>query len=137
MEIDFSDSIVDQIRHEEPDLDARLEAQAEELNELQCIDPVVGQWIETYDVNYLSAAFELNDEEFAKNFPKMAYLTHDDRERIIKTFGEHIEHCPRCCRKSSYDIELDSRIERAIRKRPSGRLNKDGILKTPNEPHYY
>jgi len=120
METDITDHIVDQVRRDEPDLNARLEAHAEALDELKCIDDVVGQWIDTYDANYLSAAFALDDEAFARNFPKMVDLTRPDRERIIKTFAEHIEHCPRCCLKTSYDMELDSRIERAIRGDYSG-----------------
>src|SRR5437588_5393483 len=104
METDFSDIIVDQVRQAEPDLDARLEAQADALTERECINPTIGQWIDAYDLNYLSAAFALDDDDFAKNFPKMAHLTQPDRERIIKALAEHVEHCPRCCLKSSYDI---------------------------------
>ena len=116
MESDFSDIIVSMLRQAEPDLDARLEYQAEALQEAACTEPLLGQWIETHHVQYLLSAFALSDSDFAENFPKMAHVNEHQRKRIINAFEDHFEHCRRCSLKRGYDLELDSRIERTLRK---------------------
>ena len=134
MEYDFSDIIVQEVRQAEPDLDARLEAQAEALNELECSNVVIGRWIEEFGLEYLQAAFALNDKEFVESFPGLAHINRDDRETIIETFNHHVDACVHCSRRTSYDTELDSRINRAIH---SGHAGKDKVIETPNEPHHY
>lgn len=115
MEYDFTNLVVDQLREADPDFESRREAQADALRELPCINPTVGKWIDTYDVQYLFAAFDLTDEDFAETFPKMADLTQHDRKRILNTFETHIHHCPHCHLKRGFDLELDSRIEKVWR----------------------
>lgn len=111
--MDFDNLIIDLVRKAEPDLDSRLESQAEALNELKCTEPVLGKWIDEYDVEYLMAAFDLDDEEFASNFPAMAHLNQNDRNQIIDAFEKHFDQCPHCYLKRGYDMELNARIERA------------------------
>jgi len=113
---DFDDFIIDLVRAAEPDLDERLEKQDEELRALECTDPTLGKWITTYDVEYLLAAFNLNDEDFAENFPEMSHLNHHDRSQIIEAFENHFQHCAHCYLKRGYDMEMNGRIESVYRK---------------------
>jgi len=121
MEYDFNDNTVNKIRKSDPELTSRLEAQVEAVDELRCTNPAVGKWIDAYDVQYLFAAFALDDEDFAENFPKMAELTQHDRKRILKTFETHLDNCSHCHLKRGFDLEIDSRIERVFRE------NKDNL----------
>ena len=113
--MDFDDFIVDLVRKAEPDIDARLESQAEALKELECTDPVLGRWIDEYDVEYLIAAFNLDDDEFSSTFPAMANLNQHDRSQIIEALENHFDQCPHCFLKRGYDTEMNARIERAYR----------------------
>ena len=111
--MDFDDLIVDLVRQGEPDLDSRLESQAEALKELECTNPVLGRWIDEYDVEYLIAAFNLDDDEFSSRFPAMGHLNQHDRSQIIEAFENHFDQCPHCFLKRGYDMEMNARIERA------------------------
>ena len=113
---DFDDFIIGLVRAAEPDLDERLEKQEEALRALECTDPTLGKWITTYDVEYLLAAFNLNDEDFAENFPEMSHLNHHDRSQIIEAFEDHFLHCSHCYLKRGYDLEMNARIESVYRK---------------------
>lgn len=120
---DISDIIVEILRQAEPDLDSRLKYQAEALSEDKCTSPLIGKWIDANHVQYLFAAFALNDADFAEYFPKMAHVTEHHRKRITKTFEHHFDHCKHCSLKRGYDLELDSRIERTFRE------NRDHLLR--------
>lgn len=111
MESDFTDLLADFVRQAESDLDSRLDAQADALKDLTCTEPTLGKWVDAHDVEYMLAAFALNDDDFVEHFPSMAKITANDRNRIIKAFENHFEHCPHCHRKRSYDLEFNSRIE--------------------------
>jgi len=113
--MDFDDLIIDLVRKAEPDIDSRLESQAEALKELECTNPVLGRWIDEYDVDYLIAAFNLDDEEFSSTFPAMGNLNQHDRGQIIEAFENHFDQCPHCFLKRGYDMEMNARIERAYR----------------------
>jgi hypothetical protein len=115
MESDFTDLLAKLIRQAEPDLDCRLESQAQALSELKCTEPALGKWIEAHDTEYMLAAFELEDQDFSENFPGMAHFTKHDRKRIFQAFRHHLEACPRCQRKRSYDLEFDERVESVFR----------------------
>lgn len=113
---DFDDFIINLVRAAEPDLDERLKKQDEALRALECTNPTLGKWITTYDVEYLMAAFNLNDEDFAENFPEMSHLNHHDRSQIIEAFEDHFLHCSHCHLKRGYDLEMNARIESVYRK---------------------
>jgi len=115
MESDFTDLLAEFIRHAEPDLDRRLESQAEALTELKCTQPILGKWVDEHDTEYLLAAFALDDDDFAENFPRMAKYTQEDRKKIIDEFENHFNNCPRCHLKRGYDLEFNSRIEQVCR----------------------
>jgi DNA-binding transcriptional MocR family regulator len=110
--MDFDNLIIDLVRKANPDLDSRLESQAEALDELECTNPVLGKWIDEYDYEYLLAAFNLNDGEFSRNFPGMAHLNQHDRSQIIEAFEDHFDHCAHCYLKRGYDLEMNDKIER-------------------------
>ena len=122
MESDFSDIIVGMLRQAEPDLDLRLEYQAEALDDAKCTNPLLGRWIDKNHVQYLLAAFALSDSDFAEYFPQMADVTEHHRKRIIKAFEDHFEQCQHCSLKRGYDAELDGRILRLCRD------NKDHLI---------
>jgi hypothetical protein len=124
MESDFTKLLLDLVRQAEPDLDSRLESQSEALNELVCTHPTLGQWIAENDVQYLLAAFDLDDQDFAENFPGMAHIKEHDRKRIIETFETHLSNCLFCHRKRSYDLEFTSRIEAVCRQNKGQLLNQ-------------
>lgn len=111
--MEFDHLIIDLVRKADPDLDLRLESQAEALSDLECTNPVLGKWIDEYDVEYLFAVFKLDDTEFASNFPPMAHLSQSDRSQIIDAFEKHFDQCPHCYLKRGYDLEMNDRIERA------------------------
>jgi hypothetical protein len=128
MESRLMDRIVNLVRDAEPDLDARLESQADALRDLKCTNPILGQWIDTYDVQYLLAAFALNDADFADDFPKLAHLKEAEREIIIKAFEDHFDQCSHCHLKRGYDLESNSRIERACK------ATRNEAPSLPNQP---
>jgi hypothetical protein len=122
MESDFSDIIVKLLRQAEPELDGRLEDQAEALNETKCTNPLFGRWIDTNHVEYLLAAFSLNDSDFEEYFPDMTGVTEQHRKRIVRAFEDHFELCGHCSLKRGYDAELDGKILRLCRE------NKDHLI---------
>lgn len=117
MESDFTDLLDIFVRQAEPDLNSRLEAQAESLTGLKCTEPVLGKWVDEHDVEYMLAAFALDDDDFVATFPSMANITEDDRNRIIEAFEKHFEYCPHCSRKRNYDLEYNSRVERVFQQK--------------------
>lgn len=126
--MDFDNLIIDLVRKAEPDLDSRLESQAEALSELQCTNPVLGRWIDEYDVDYLMAAFSLDNDEFSSNFPAMGHLNQHDRSQIIEAFESHFDQCPHCYLKRGYDAEMNARIERAYQ------INNDAVAEHLESP---
>ena len=131
--MDFDDFIVDLVRKTEPDIDARLESQAEALKELECTNPVLGRWIDEYDVEYLAAAFNLDDDEFSSQFPAMSNLNQHDRSQIIEAFESHFDQCPHCFLKRGYDTEMNARIERAYRLNNAAVVQHLSATPTSNE----
>jgi hypothetical protein len=116
MKYAFRDNSVDKLRQNETDLNSRLEAQSEALRDLECTNPVVGKWIDAYDVEYLISALELDDEDFAKHFPALEYLKQSDREKMISAFTHHMDHeCAHCGLKRGFDAEFSARVERSMR----------------------
>jgi hypothetical protein len=127
MKNDLTDVIADFVFKSAPDLASRLEAQAEALAEAQCINPVVGRWVDENDVKYLLSTFALNDKDFAKRFPAMAHTSGAERQQVVATLEEHFEHCQHCSLKRGYDLELDARIKQACQR------NSDFLLQVLGE----
>lgn len=117
MKSDFVDLLADFVRQAEPDLNFRLETQSEELEKLPCIEPTIGKWVDAHDVDYMLAAFALDDEDFAADFPGLAHISQHDRARIIEAFQIHFERCLHCSRKRSYDSEFNSRVDHVLQKK--------------------
>lgn len=111
----ITDLIVDLVFQTNPELDTRLEYQAEALREAKCILPLVGQFIDAYHVEYLLTALALKDQDFAELFPAMARIVGPNRQKFAATIERHLELCSHCSLKRSYDLELDARIDQAIK----------------------
>jgi hypothetical protein len=115
MEPEITDVIADLVRQANPELEARLEAQAEALREHQCVNPLIGKWVDTHDVKYLLSTFNLADEDFAERFPTMAHVKREERRRVAAAIERHFEQCVHCSLKRGYDLELDAQIKQACR----------------------
>jgi len=138
MESDFTDLLDIFVRQAEPDLNARLEAQAESLTGLKCSEPVLGKWVDEHDVEYMLAAFALDDDDFVAIFPSMSNITEHDRNRIIEAFENHFEDCLHCSRKRSYDLEYNSRVERVFQQKRAEllhHLSQSAPEPKPEEEH--
>lgn len=109
---DIIETIVELVERSMPDLEGRLEAQAEALQENQCNDPEIGQWIDAYDVKYLLSALALKDEDFTPMFPAMSHIPFSDRKRFISTIERHFDKCTHCSLKRGYDMEIDEKIKK-------------------------
>jgi hypothetical protein len=114
MKSEFVDLLAAFVREAEPDLTFRLETQAEELDNLPCTEPAIGKWVDAHDVEFMLAAFALDDDDFAAEFPGIAKLSQQDRQRIIKAFEDHFQQCAHCGRKQSYDHEFNSRVDAVV-----------------------
>jgi hypothetical protein len=122
MRADFFGIFVDTVLTDTPDLTNRLGYQTEALDELECIAPVIGQWIDEFGAEHLLSIFALDDKRFAKSFPKMAMIGWSERRRMLNIFTSHLDHCAHCSLRRSYDIELQGRIDRMCHK------NRDWLL---------
>lgn len=127
MKTDITNVIADLVLQSEPDLAARLEAQAEALREIECTNPVLGRWIDAHDVKYLLSTFTLDDDDFGRRFPAMAHLTRQERQRVAAALETHCDQCPHCSLKRGYDLELDARIKQA------GQQNSTALLQLLEE----
>ena len=114
MESDFFDIINEILCLEEDDLPNRLEEQNEALAGLKCTNPTLGKWFEKCTVSYVIAAFNLSDKDFASQFPHLRHVTGDQRKEIVDSFRQHISDCPRCGRRSGYDLEFEKRLEASL-----------------------
>jgi len=123
MESDFINVLNELMCDEEPDLPTRLHWQEAALNDLTCNNHALGKWFENNSVLYVLSAFKLSDRDFASVFPKLKTLSSNQREQIVRAFEDHIEQCPRCFRKRSYDLEFEARLESTLNE------NRDFLLK--------
>jgi hypothetical protein len=119
MEPEITDVIADLVLQANPELESRLEYQAEALRESACISHVFGRWIDANDVKYLLSTFNLTDADFASRFPSMAHVTREDRRRVVAAIEKHFEQCTHCSLKRGYDLELDAQIKQACRQNSS------------------
>jgi hypothetical protein len=127
MGFEITDVITDLVFQADPDLEARLEAQAEALHEIKCTNPVLGQWIDENEVNYLLATLALKDEDFAAEFPTVEYIPLEERRNFIEALEVHLAQCPHCSLKRGYDLEMDARIEQVCQQ------NDDSLLEILKE----
>lgn len=137
MDPDFI-NIFELMQRKESDLTARLAAQEEALDDLTCTEPRLGKWFEENTTSYVLAAFNLSDEDFAETFPELKHISESQRQNIIQAFVEHIEHCPRCFRKRSFDLEFEGRLESALQENREvllGKLDQSGERETSDDEH--
>jgi len=110
-----STAIVDLVRRANPDLEFRLEAQAEALRESECDEPAIGQWVVRHGVEYLTSVLDLDDINFAKRFSSVAQLDQRQRQQIKAEIETHLDRCKHCSLAHGYELELDARMMRAFR----------------------
>ena len=115
MKREITEVIADLVHETEPDLESRLESQAEALRERKCVNPLIGGLVDAYDIKYLLSSLSLEDPDFAVMFPALSSLTAERRVELVTSIKEHFEHCPYCFLKRSYDLELDARIKQVCR----------------------
>jgi hypothetical protein len=111
---DITGEIADLVFKSTPDLCAQLKQQAQKLAGIACNEPVIGRWIEANDLDYLVAAFSLNDDDFTQRFPTAVATTKQERRQLIKRFRAHVKTCPHCASKDEGDRALDQLIDRAL-----------------------
>ena len=123
MKFMVSTAIANMVWSADPEVEFRIEAQAEALKENKCIDTLVGQWIDANDLEYLNAVLDLADCDFAQRFPSVAHVTHERRQQMKAEIGSHLSRCIHCSLKHGFELELDSRIMRACRE------NREDLLR--------
>jgi hypothetical protein len=65
------------------------------------------------DFPFLIETLTLNDAVFFIEYPTVN-LSSEERKRLVSALEEHCEDCARCGRKRAYDLEWQSRVDRAI-----------------------
>jgi hypothetical protein len=114
MKVTVNNALANLIRQADPEVEFRLEAQANALKESRCIDYRIGQWL-VDDVDYLTAVLDLDDFNFAKRFPSIAHYGEEKRQRTKAEIEHHLEFCQQCALRYGYALELDARIMRVCR----------------------
>ena len=112
---EISEVIFDFIRESFPGFDSRTEDQAEGLRETNCTNPVIGRWLNAYDVEYLLSAFAMTDRDFAEEFPGMPPLSGLQRQQVLAALRAHLNSCPQCALKSGFDQEFEARLKQELR----------------------
>lgn len=125
MKLTVNSALANLIR-QDPEVEFRLEAQANALRESRCIDYRMGQWL-VDDVDYLMAVLDLDDFNFAKRFPSIAHYGEQKRQQTKAEIKHHLEFCQQCALRYGYALELDARIMRVCRE------NKEGFLRLFDE----
>lgn len=127
MTFEVKNLIVDLVFQTTPELDARLEYQAEALRDTKCMQPLVGRYIDANHVEYMLAALALGKQDFTELFPAMARIAGPDRREVAAAIEQHLELCLHCSLKRAYDLELDVRIEQACKR------SNEPFLQLPQE----
>jgi hypothetical protein len=124
---DIADVVVGHVHASNSDLGSRLKVQERELARIKCIDPAIGRWIDANDLNYLQAAFDLDDKEFAARYPTLPPTTKAGRKELMRAFRRHVKACPHCRLKNEFDLELDKMVNEALAE------NREALLELLNE----
>lgn len=121
MEYDITITIAHFVREADSDFQRQMEEQAQALGRISCIDPFYGCWVEM-GVEFLFAAFQLEERDFATRLPALAHLTKSARQRFLKRMQGHLHECRHCALKHRHELDLNARIEQACRE------NSDALL---------
>jgi hypothetical protein len=126
MKLTVNSALANLIRQADPEVEFRLEAQADALRENRCIDYRLGQWL-VDDVDYLMAVLDLDDFNFAERFPSLAHYNEQKRVETKAELQHHLEYCQHCALRYGYALELDARIARVCRE------NKEDLMRLFDE----
>jgi hypothetical protein len=113
LETNVFELLSDFIREKDDDTPNRLTAQEAELKRLECTDHLLGRWMEVNDFPFLIETLMLNDAVFSIEYPAVN-LSSEERKNLASAIEAHCESCARCGRKRGYDLEWQSRVDRAI-----------------------
>ena len=99
----------------EKDEDApfRLKEQRTKLSETKCTKPELGKWIDNCDFPFLIETLMLDQTIFVKEFPGIEF-PEEERKSFTRSLEAHCEDCVHCYLKRSYDLEWQSRVDRAL-----------------------
>jgi len=101
----------------------RLKEQRAKLSETKCTKPDLGKWIDNCDFPFLIETLMLDHSIFVKEFPGIEF-PEEERKSFARSLEAHCEDCVHCYLKRSYDLEWQSRVDRALTE------NRDAIRKT-------
>ena len=113
MEKDLVALLSSLIIDKENDTVSRLNAQEIALKELKCMHPELGKWINDCDFPFLIETLVLEDAIFFGEFPDVK-LTAEERKEFANALEAHCENCAHCHLKRAYDLEWQSRVNRAF-----------------------
>jgi hypothetical protein len=91
----------------------RLKEQQTKLSETKCTKPDLGKWVDNCDFPFLIETLMLDHTIFVKEFPGVEF-PEDERKNFARSLEAHCEDCAHCHLKRSYDLEWQSRIDRAL-----------------------
>ncbi|HKR13051.1 MAG TPA: hypothetical protein VJT15_13410 [Pyrinomonadaceae bacterium] len=126
MNLTVNSALANLIRQADPEVEFRLEAQADALRDSRCIDYRLGQWL-VDDVDYLTAVLDLDDFNFTKRFPSIAHYDEQKRQQMKAEIQHHLEFCQHCALRYGYALEMDARILRVCQE------NKEDLLRLFDE----
>ena len=114
MEYDITGTIANLVREADTHFEQQMEEQAEALRRICCIDSSQGRWVEI-GVEFLFSAFELEERDFAGRLPELAHLSKSARQQFAESLADHLRACDHCALKHQYELDLNVRIEQAMR----------------------
>jgi hypothetical protein len=136
MKRSITEEIISLVFRSDPDLCARLKTLKQQLDRTACSDPAIGRWILANGLDYLVAAFNLSDPEFATRYPELPSSTRIGRKHLIRSFKQHAATCPHCSLAHQLDLALDQQIDQAMRENRESLLEMladDEATETPTD----
>jgi len=112
MEHDITDTIAILVRKADSNFEQELEKHEEALRGLKCINLYYGEWLEI-GVELLFSIFELDDDDFARQFPELVHMSKSARGQFLKHIETHLQDCRHCALRQQYERSLNARIEEA------------------------
>lgn len=113
MEYDITRFIANTVRNG-PNFDHQMNERANSMREIPCNNTSIGQWTDA-GIGFLFAALELDDPDFGTRLPALADLTKPTRAQLLRSLKDHISVCSHCALKYDLEIDLNTRIEKALR----------------------
>ncbi|HEV2765786.1 MAG TPA: hypothetical protein VGV38_22565, partial [Pyrinomonadaceae bacterium] len=94
-----------------------LEAMYAEMAAVECTQPGIGRLIENYYVPLMLSVLELDDKEFAAEYPDERQMTPALRAWLAELIERHSLECRRCLLKASSDYAWDEYFNGIVEKK--------------------